>query len=101
MEKTLLILKPDAVQRHLMGKIISRFEEKGFQVIGLKMIQISEALARKHYGMHEGKDFFEPLVRYTTSAPVIVMVLKGKKAIEIARKMTRNHSRRLRRQQPF
>jgi len=87
MEKTLLILKPDAVQRRLMGKIISRFEEKGFQIIGLKMIQISETLAKKHYGVHEGKDFFEPLVRYTTSSPVIVMALKGKNAIEIARKM--------------
>ena len=54
------------------------------------MIRISEALARKHYGVHEGKDFFEPLVRYTTSAPVIVMVLKGKNAIEIARKMMGN-----------
>src|SRR3990167_8012898 len=90
MEKTLLILKPDAVQRRLMGKIISRFEEKGFQIIGLKMIQISETLARKHYGVHECKDFFEPLVRYTTSAPVIVMVLKGKNAVEIARKMMGN-----------
>ena len=87
MEKTLIILKPDAVQRRLLGKIITRFEEKGFRILGLKMIQISEALARKHYGVHEGKDFFEPLVRYTTSAPVIVMVLKGKNAIEITRKM--------------
>ena len=90
MEKTLIILKPDAVQRRLMGKSISRFEEKGFQIIGLKMTQISESLARKHYGVHEGKDFFEPLVRYTTSAPVIVMVLKGKNAIEIARNMMGN-----------
>ena len=87
MEKTLIILKPDAVQRRLLGKVISRFEEKGFQIIGLKMIQIPETMARKHYAEHEGKDFFEPLVRYTTSAPVIVMVLKGKNAIEIARKM--------------
>lgn len=87
MEKTLIILKPDALQRRLMGKIISRFEEKGFQIIGLKMIHITETVARKHYAEHEGKDFFEPLVRYTTSAPVIVMVLKGKNIVEIARKM--------------
>ncbi|MCF6156980.1 MAG: nucleoside-diphosphate kinase [wastewater metagenome] len=87
MEKTLVILKPDAVQRRLLGKIISRFEEKGFQIVGLKMMQISESLARKHYASHEGKDFFEPLIRYTTSAPVIVMVLKGKNSIEIIRKM--------------
>ena len=88
MEKTLIILKPDAIQRRLLGKIIARFEEKGFQLMGLKMMKISESLARKHYAVHEGKEFFEPLVRYTTSAPVIVMVLKGKNAIEIARKMT-------------
>ncbi len=87
MEKTLIILKPDAVQRRLVGKIISRFEEKGFQIIGLKMIRISEEMAKKHYAAHEGKDFFEPLVRYTSSAPVIIMALKGKNAIEIVRKM--------------
>lgn len=87
MERTLIILKPDAVQRHLVGKIISRFEEKGFQVIGLKMTRISEAMARKHYAIHEGKDFFEPLIRYISSGPLIVMVLKGKDAIEVARKM--------------
>jgi nucleoside-diphosphate kinase len=87
MEKTLIILKPDAIQRHLTGKIISRFEEKGFQIVGLKMMQIPESLAKKHYSMHEGKDFFESLVRYTTSSPVVVMALKGKNVIEITRKM--------------
>ncbi len=87
MERTLMILKPDAVQRHLVGKIISRFEEKGFQIIGLKMTRISEAMTRKHYTIHEGKDFFEPLVRYISSGPLVVMVLKGKDAIDVARKM--------------
>ena len=87
MEKTLIILKPDALQRRLLGKIISRFEEKGFQIAGLKMIQISDSLARKHYAAHEGKDFYEPLIKFITTAPVIVMVLKGKNVIEIARKM--------------
>jgi nucleoside-diphosphate kinase len=87
MEKTLIILKPDSVQRRLTGKIISRFEEKGFQIIGLKMTQISETMARKHYAAHEGKDFCEPLIRYTTSAPVFVMALKGRNAIEVVRKM--------------
>ena len=87
MEKTLIILKPDAVQRRLAGKILSRFEEKGFQIIGLKMMQILESTARKHYAAHEGKDFFEPLVKYTTSSPVIVLALKGKNAVEIVRKM--------------
>src|SRR5574337_414963 len=87
MERTLIILKPDSVQRRLTGKIISRFEEKGFQIIGLKMTRISETMARRHYATHEGKDFFEPLIRYTTSAPVVVMALKGKNAIEVVRKM--------------
>lgn len=87
MEKTLIILKPDALQRRLIGKIISRFEEKGMQIIGLKMLKISEDLARKHYSAHKGKDFYEPLVKYTTSAPVIVMALKGKDIIAIVRKM--------------
>lgn len=87
MEKTLIILKPDAVQRRLAGKILSRFEEKGFQIIGLKMMQITESAARKHYAAHEGKDFFEPLVRYTSSSPVIVLALKGKNVVEIVRKM--------------
>ena len=87
MEKTLIILKPDAVQRRLAGKILSRFEEKGFQIIGLKMIQITESAARKHYASHEGKDFFEPLVRYTSSSPVIVLALKGKDVVKIVRMM--------------
>ncbi|MCR4293334.1 MAG: nucleoside-diphosphate kinase [Candidatus Kuenenia sp.] len=87
MEKTLIILKPDAIQRRLLGKIISRFEEKGLQIAGMKMMMIPESLARAHYASHKGKDFFEPLVRYTTSSPVIVIVIKGKNAIEIARKM--------------
>ncbi|HHT9110083.1 MAG TPA: nucleoside-diphosphate kinase [Candidatus Brocadiaceae bacterium] len=87
MEKTLIILKPDSVQRRLTGKIISRFEEKGFQTIGLKMTRISETMARKHYAAHQGKDFFEPLIRYTISAPVIVLALKGRNAIEVVRKM--------------
>ena len=81
--ETLIILKPDALQRRLLGKIISRFEEKGFQIVGLKMIQISDSLARKHYAAHEGKDFYEPLIKFITAAPVIVMVLKGKNAIEM------------------
>ncbi|MCF6149244.1 MAG: nucleoside-diphosphate kinase [Candidatus Kuenenia sp.] len=87
MEKTLILLKPDAIQRRLLGKIIARFEEKGFQIVGMKMMLIPESMARKHYASHEGKDFFEPLVRYTTSSPVVVIVVKGKNAIEIVRKM--------------
>jgi nucleoside-diphosphate kinase len=87
MQKTLIIIKPDAVQRRLIGCIIKRFEEKGLQIMGLKMTRIPETLAIQHYSAHKGKDFYEPLIRYTTSGPVVLMVLKGKNAIEVARKM--------------
>lgn len=87
MEKTLIILKPDAIQRRLLGKIISRFEEKGLHIAGMKMMMIPEYVARAHYASHKGKDFFEPLVSYTTSSPVVVIVVKGKNVIEIVRKM--------------
>ena len=86
-ERTLIILKPDAVQRGLMGKIISRFEEKGLQIVGMKMVLISPELAAKHYAPHLGKPFYEPLLRFMTSSPVLVMCLQGKGAIDIARKM--------------
>ena len=86
MEKTLIILKPDAVQRRLAGKI-SRFEEKGFQIIGLKMIQITESAAEKHYASLAKARIFEPLVRYTSSSPVIVLALKGKDVVKIVRMM--------------
>ena len=87
LERTLIILKPDAIQRGLAGKIITRFEEKGLQVAGMKLLMISEELAAKHYAPHKGKPFYEGLVRFMTSSPVIVMALQGKGAIEIARKM--------------
>lgn len=87
MERTLIILKPDAVQRALVGKIISRFEEKGLQIVGMKMLTISQDLAARHYAPHKGKPFYEGLVRFMTSSPVIVMALQGNGAIDIARKM--------------
>ena len=87
MQKTLIIIKPDAVQRNLIGSIIKRFEDKGLQILGLKMMRISETVAKQHYSIHKGKDFYEPLIRYMTSGPVVLMVLKGKNAIEVARKM--------------
>lgn len=85
MERTLFIVKPDGVQRGLIGPIITRLEQRGLRIVGLKMIQITTELARKHYAIHEGKPFFEGLVRYITSAPVVVMVVEGKKAIEVVR----------------
>ncbi len=87
MQRTLVIIKPDAVQRRLIGKIINRFEEKGFEIIGLKLMVISEALARKNYSIHEGKDFYEKLIEFMTSGPVAVLVLRGKNVIEVTRKL--------------
>jgi nucleoside-diphosphate kinase len=84
-ERTLIIVKPDAVQRGLIGEIVKRFEQRGLRIIGLKMMQVSEALAKKHYAEHEGKSFFEGLVKYITSAPVVVLVLEGPNAIAAAR----------------
>ncbi|NLX35385.1 MAG: nucleoside-diphosphate kinase [Chloroflexi bacterium] len=85
MERTLIIVKPDAVQRGLIGEIVARFERRGLKIVGLKMLQIDEPLARRHYAVHEGKPFFDGLIRYITSAPVVVMVLEGKQAIAVAR----------------
>jgi nucleoside-diphosphate kinase len=87
METTLIILKPDAVQRGLMGRIISRFEDKGIQVVGAKFMQISGELAATHYESHQGKPFYDGLVGFMTSSPVLVLALRGVGAIAICRKM--------------
>jgi nucleoside-diphosphate kinase len=87
MQRTLAIIKPDAVQRRLIGKIISRFEEKGLEIIGLKMTFISEDLAKKNYSVHEGTDYFEKLIKFMTSGPVVILVLRGKNAIEVTRRL--------------
>ena len=86
MEHTLVIIKPDAVQRGLIGEIVTRFERRGLRIAALKLIHINESLARRHYAVHEGKPFYEPLIRYITSSPVVVLVLEGNDAIEIARR---------------
>lgn len=85
MERTLIIIKPDGVERSLIGQIITRFEQRGLKIIGMKMLQVSNDLARKHYAIHEGKPFFEPLIQYITSSPVVVMALEGPEAIQVAR----------------
>lgn len=85
MEKTLVIIKPDALQRNLLGKVIERFEQKGLKIIGLKMIRLSDLLLEEHYFHHKDKPFFERLRRFMASAPVIVMVLEGLEAIKIVR----------------
>ncbi len=86
MERTLIIIKPDAVQRGLVGRIISRFERRGLRIAAMKLMHIDRALAQHHYAIHEGKPFYEPLLDYITSSPVAVMVLEGNDAIEIARR---------------
>ncbi len=87
METTLIILKPDAVQRGLMGRVLSRFEEKGLQVVGAKLMLIRPELAAKHYADHQGKPFYDGLVKFMTSSPVMVLALRGVGAIAVARKM--------------
>jgi nucleoside-diphosphate kinase len=86
-EQTLIIIKPDAVQRHLIGRIISRFEDKGLKIVAAKFMKISQKLARKHYAVHEGKPFFEGVVGYMSSSPVLVMVLEADGVIGMARKL--------------
>jgi nucleoside-diphosphate kinase len=85
-ERTLVIIKPDAVQRGLIGEIITRFERRGLRLAGMKLIHIDESLAQRHYAIHKGKPFYEPLIRYITSSPVVVMVLEGNDAINIVRR---------------
>ena len=87
METTLIILKPDAVQRALMGRILTRFEDKGLQVVGAKLMKITPQLAETHYEAHKGKPFYAGLVRFMTSEPVLVLALRGIGAIGIARNM--------------
>jgi nucleoside-diphosphate kinase len=87
MERTLIILKPDAVQRHLVGEIITRFEKKGLQIVGAKLMKIPQSLAETHYEPHKGKPFYPGLVKFMTSSPVLVLALAGKDAIAISRKM--------------
>ncbi len=86
MERTFIIIKPDAVQRGLTGEILSRFEARGLRIIGMKFLQISQALAEKHYAVHAGKPFFNGLVSYITSSPVVVIALEGTNAVAAARK---------------
>lgn len=85
MERTFIIIKPDAVQRGLIGEIVARFERRGLKIVGMKFMQVSEELARKHYAVHEGKPFFNGLIQYIISAPVVAMVLEGTNAITAAR----------------
>lgn len=86
MERTFVIIKPDGVQRGLIGEIVGRFERRGLKIVGMKFMQVSDELAREHYAVHEGKPFYAGLIAYITSAPVVALVLEGTDAIAAVRK---------------
>lgn len=86
-ERTLILLKPDAVQRRLIGRILQRFERKGLAIVALKLVRVSEDLAREQYRVHEGREFYEPLVKFLMSSPVVACVLEGVEAIATARRL--------------
>ncbi len=85
MERTLVILKPDAVQRGLIGTITDRLERRGLKLVGMKFMQVSNDLAARHYAVHKGKPFYDGLIKYITSSPVVVQVWEGKRAIQVVR----------------
>jgi nucleoside-diphosphate kinase len=87
MENTFVMLKPDAVQRNLIGGIVSRFEKKGLKLVGAKLLKMDTAMAKEHYAEHIGKPFFNDLVGFITSGPVLAMVWYGENAIQVARQM--------------
>ena len=86
-QRTFVMIKPDGVQRGLIGDIINRFEKKGLKIVAMKFISVSKELAEKHYGIHRGKPFFKPTVKYITSSPVVAIVLEGNNAIDLVRTM--------------
>jgi nucleoside-diphosphate kinase len=85
MERTFIIIKPDAVQRGLIGEIVHRFERRGLKIVAMKFLQVSDALAREHYAVHAERPFFAGLIQYITSSPVVAMVVEGTNAIAIVR----------------
>jgi len=87
MERTLILLKPDAVQRRLAGTILSRFEQKGLKIVGLKLVHASADLASKHYAVHKERPFFGSLVSFLTGGPTVALVLEGREAVAVARGM--------------
>jgi nucleoside-diphosphate kinase len=85
MERTLVLLKPDCVQRRLMGKVLSRFEEKGLNVIGMKMLKVTPQLAKTHYAEHVSKPFYPGLEKFITASPIVAMVIEGLEVIRVVR----------------
>ena len=84
-ERTFVAIKPDGVKRGLIGKVIQRFEDKGFKIVAMKLLQVTPELAAKHYEEHQGKPFYNRLIYYITSAPVVAMVIEGYNAVESVR----------------
>ncbi|HNX25809.1 MAG TPA: nucleoside-diphosphate kinase [Phycisphaerae bacterium] len=87
MEKTLVLVKPDGVQRGLIGEVIRRLENKGLKIVAMRMLQVDEALARKHYAAHVNKPFFPGLLTFITACPIVAMVLEGPSAVAVVRNM--------------
>jgi nucleoside-diphosphate kinase len=87
MERTLILVKPDAFARGLTGEIVARFENKGLRIVAMRHMQVTEDLAKQHYAEHEGKPFFGELVEFITSGPIVAMVLEGEEAIRAARQV--------------
>lgn len=87
MQQTLVLLKPDCVQRRLVGRLIERFEQKGLRIAGLKLVQADRTLAGKHYAVHQGKPFYDSLLEFLTSGPTIAIVLEGREAVAVVRNL--------------
>ena len=87
MQQTLILLKPDSVQRRLVGELLSRFERKGLRLAGLKLVQSPRELAEKHYAVHKGKPFYESLLTFLTSGPTVAVVLEGREAVAVGRSL--------------
>ena len=87
MERTLILVKPDGVKRNLVGEVLSRIETKGYKIVALKMIKVDRSLLVRHYAEHEGKAFFEPLLEFMSSGPIVALVAEGNRVIEGFRKL--------------
>ncbi len=85
MQRTLILLKPDCVQRRLVGAVIQRFEQKGLRLAGIRMVEADRKLAEKHYAVHKGKPFYESLLQFLTAGPTVAMVCEGREAVKVAR----------------
>lgn len=85
MEQTLVLIKPDGVARHLVGRILTRYEEKGLQLVAMKLLHMDESMAARHYAEHVGKDFYPNLLDFITSGPMVAMVLEGREAVAVVR----------------